>query len=297
MNDMPGSITISTVAMLTFPRSLDPSKGPRNKVFDINLNIPDGREKSTLGLLRYFVPENLMNNVENITEFSQAFIIATISVMPPNGPKDLSITTADIVSWSDYAFIGDILQLIFVDNIDNDYEPYINICGTVVDSDKNQSSFDLRPTQYVQLLRTNSDFPAHLTISDSKRWAKNKPIPSIGTSISIGGFLQRVKRTSTENSILFFHINVTNVAYITDRTHFRDAKNCNEHTNPSTTPSRTRFNYQAQKTFKAEKRKITEDSDDIAESSHSSKKQNTSDDPKKQTDDHETFEKKNPHQL
>ena len=43
----PGSIIMTAVAMLTFPRALEPSKGPKNKVFDIN----DGHEETTLGLL------------------------------------------------------------------------------------------------------------------------------------------------------------------------------------------------------------------------------------------------------
>jgi len=47
----PGSITMTAVAMLTFPRALEPSKGPKNKVFDVNLNINNGHEETTLGLL------------------------------------------------------------------------------------------------------------------------------------------------------------------------------------------------------------------------------------------------------
>jgi hypothetical protein len=137
-----------------------------------------------------------------------------------------------------------------------------------VDSDKNQSSFDLRPCQYVQLLRSNCEFPAHLTISDSKRWPKNKPIFPIGSSISVGAFLHQVKCTAAKNPIFPFNIDVTHIA---DRTHFQDGKD-NDRSNPSTSArSRTRFNYQAQK--KGEKRKAAEHpSDNIPESSSSKKK-------------------------
>ena len=112
MNDIPGSIIITTIAMLTSPQSVDPSKGPRNKVFHASLNVNDGRETSTLGLLRYFVPEELMPTVEAMQDFTQAFVIATICAMPPNGPPDLSIAMNDVDCWTDYAFIGDIVKVI-----------------------------------------------------------------------------------------------------------------------------------------------------------------------------------------
>lgn len=111
MNDIQGSIVITTIAMLASPQSVDPSKGPRNKIFHANLNVNDGRESSTLGLLRYFVPEDLLPMVEGIHDFRQAFIIATLTAMPPNGPPDLSLPNDDVTSWTDYAFIGDILKV------------------------------------------------------------------------------------------------------------------------------------------------------------------------------------------
>lgn len=49
-----------------------------------------------------------MPTVEAMQDFTQAFVIATISAMPPNGPAELSITMNDVDSWTDYAFIGDI---------------------------------------------------------------------------------------------------------------------------------------------------------------------------------------------
>ena len=164
----PGSITITTIAMITFQRALEPSKGPKNKVFDINLNIRDGHEDTTLGLLRYFVPDNLMDSIENIKDFTQVFLVAMIAAMPSTGPTDKSIATQDIKSWSEYAFLGDIIQvtsfitslfhktntykLVFTDNINNDVEPYINLCGTVADSNRNESSFSMCPSQYCNSL-------------------------------------------------------------------------------------------------------------------------------------------------
>ena len=111
--------------MLTFSRSIEPSKGPQNKVFNVNLNLPDGQETSTLTLIHYFIPDNLMNAVESMHDFNfkQALIVATISAMPPNGPTQFSITTGDITSWADYAFIGDILQV--SGHLFNHYNPIL----------------------------------------------------------------------------------------------------------------------------------------------------------------------------
>jgi len=200
-----------------------------------------------------------MDTVESMQDFTQAFVIATISAMPENGPNEKSIVLGDVTSWTDYAFIGDIVKLIFTDNVDNDDEPYINISGTVVDSDKNQSSFDLRPSQYCQLLHGNSEFPAHFTIPDSKRWSKNKPVPAIGCPISVGGFLHRVTRSTNENTIAFFDIDVVNVSYITDRNQTRHTKSVDQ-ANTASTSSRTRFDYRAHK--QTPKRKPQQDPDE-----------------------------------
>ena len=252
----PGSITITTIAMITFPRALEPSKGPKNKVFDVNLNIRDGCEDTTLGLLWYFVPDNLMDSIENIKNFTQVFLVATIAAMPSTGPTDKSIATQDIESWSEYAFLGDIIQvtsfitslfhktnmykLVFIDNINNDVEPYINLCGTVTDSNRNESSFNMRPSQYCNLLHNSYQFPAHLLITNSKRWSNKKPLPAIGSRVSVGGFLHGIHR-NTDKFIDSFDIDIANIAYIT---------NCAEpQSGPSQasrgTRSRARFDYKA----------------------------------------------------
>ena len=65
--------------VLANPRSVDPQKGARNIVFDVNLPVKDGRG-GTLGLLRYFIPENRVNELKKVWEnnFTEAFIIAKV---------------------------------------------------------------------------------------------------------------------------------------------------------------------------------------------------------------------------
>jgi hypothetical protein len=77
----PGYMSISTVAVLASPRPVDPQKGPRNVVFDANLYIAEDTQQSSLAILRYFVPDDMINAVQKITDtnFKKAFIVATVS--------------------------------------------------------------------------------------------------------------------------------------------------------------------------------------------------------------------------
>lgn len=75
----PGQIIVTGVVILTNPRPVDPQRGNRNVVFDVNLPVKDGK-KRTLGLLRYFTPENRVNELQKVWEntFTQAFIAAKV---------------------------------------------------------------------------------------------------------------------------------------------------------------------------------------------------------------------------
>lgn len=78
----PGYISISTVAVLASPRPVDPQKGTRNIVFDANLYIAEDMQQSSLSLLRFFVPDDMINAVQNITttNFQKAYIVANVCV-------------------------------------------------------------------------------------------------------------------------------------------------------------------------------------------------------------------------
>ena len=76
----PGYMAISTIAVLASPQPVDAQKGPRNMVFDMNLYIAEDFEQSSLALLRYFVPDDMINNIQKITQknFQKAFIVTNI---------------------------------------------------------------------------------------------------------------------------------------------------------------------------------------------------------------------------
>ena len=73
-------MSISTVAVLASPRPVDPQKGPRNVVFDANLYIAEDTEQSSLALLHFFVPDDMINAIQKITEtnFQKAFIVTNV---------------------------------------------------------------------------------------------------------------------------------------------------------------------------------------------------------------------------
>jgi hypothetical protein len=77
----PGQVFITGVVMLANPRPVDPQKGNRNVVFDINFPVRDGR-KRTLGLLRYFTPEDRVAEFQKTWDdqesFTRAFIVAKV---------------------------------------------------------------------------------------------------------------------------------------------------------------------------------------------------------------------------
>lgn len=64
----PGSITISGVVVLQSPRAVDPNKGPRNVVFDTNIYIVEGSETGTMCLLRYFAPNEMADEIMEMTK-------------------------------------------------------------------------------------------------------------------------------------------------------------------------------------------------------------------------------------
>jgi len=78
--DSPGYISLSAITVLACPRPINPQKGNRNIVFDANFFIIEGSQKSTLALLRYFIPDTMVNLIQTFSEkpFQKAFINANV---------------------------------------------------------------------------------------------------------------------------------------------------------------------------------------------------------------------------
>ena len=99
--------------------------------------------------------------------------------------------------------------------------PYITVMGNVTKFNTDDRSFTLTPTQYIILTHTSSAFPIHAHFADSsskKRWGVEDPKVAIGSSITLGGSLERVVRDhNVEKSLQFAQVEVTNIAYLGTR--------------------------------------------------------------------------------
>ena len=75
-----GYISISAIVVLAFPRPIDPEKGLRNVVFDVNFYITQGSQTLSMALLRYFAADDMLSTVQEIgrKDFQKALIVANV---------------------------------------------------------------------------------------------------------------------------------------------------------------------------------------------------------------------------
>ena len=96
--------------------------------------------------------------------------------------------------------------------------PHISITGTVTKFDMGDRSFTMTPTQYIPLTRVTSPFPIHAHFADSnskKRWGTDGPKVATGSTVTLGGSLQRVVREhNIDRPLEFAQVEVTNIAYL-----------------------------------------------------------------------------------
>lgn len=142
---------------------------------------------------------------------------------------------------SDYAFVGDIYQVSdnashsfsdfltrhiiklipFDGDINMKTNPYITVTGNVTKFDSEDHSFTMTPTQYIILTHTSSPFPIHAQFADSnnkKRWGADGPKVAVGSTITLGGSLQRVVREhNIDKPLQFAQVEVANIAYLGTR--------------------------------------------------------------------------------
>jgi len=85
--------------------------------------------------------------------------------------------------------------------------------GTATAYDSTNSTFSMTPSQYINLSRSVLPFPIFCFIDpDSPRWKNKKPVPTTGSTISIGGFLTKIKRGNDGQPL--FEIELDSIAYL-----------------------------------------------------------------------------------
>ena len=101
--------------------------------------------------------------------------------------------------------------------------PYITVTGNVTkfQIEGDNRSFIMSPTQYIILTHTTTPFPVHAHFADSaskKRWGAEGPKVTAGSTITIGGTLQRVVREhNIDKPLQFAQVEVSNIAYLNTR--------------------------------------------------------------------------------
>ena len=75
-----GYTSLSAIVVLACPRPVEPQKGTRNVVFDGNFYIHERGRMSSLALLRYFIPDDMIHITQKFSEkaFQTAFIVANV---------------------------------------------------------------------------------------------------------------------------------------------------------------------------------------------------------------------------
>jgi len=71
----------------------------------------------------------------------------------------------------------------------------------------------MAPSHYIGLLHAHAAFPISCFIDpESNKWKNKKPMPTLGSTISIGGFLVKVKRDDERQPT--FEIELDVIAYL-----------------------------------------------------------------------------------
>ncbi|KAF8970130.1 hypothetical protein BDZ97DRAFT_1792117 [Flammula alnicola] len=240
-----GSIVMSTVSMLSNPRPIDAQKGTRNILLDANVYCEDHHRQTTLGVVRYFIPDAMINYQFSTEDFTPAFITATITTISETFPN-VYLSSDGEFKVSDYAFMGDIIDLTIAhSDISKKKHPIITMTGTVKQCDMHAHTFVIAASQYNAIIHGLAPMSLECYIpEDSKRWPTNrKPKPTVNSAITVTGLLQQIKRTATK-SISAFQVQLVSFTYINRSTAF-DSTSSTADTSVAHTHAHTLFNYDA----------------------------------------------------
>jgi hypothetical protein len=81
MSSSAGQVILTGIVMLANPHPIDPEKGNRNLAFHATVPAKDAH-KPSLGLLRYFTPENRVTDLQKLRDddFTPAYVTTKVSV-------------------------------------------------------------------------------------------------------------------------------------------------------------------------------------------------------------------------
>ncbi|KAI5990796.1 hypothetical protein EDC04DRAFT_3148697, partial [Pisolithus marmoratus] len=178
-----------------------------NLTFDAQMYLSDS-DTPLLAALRYF---NSENHVFGSIGFYFIIARARVAQMESGARIALEDSPAKLqIEESDYDLVGDIVCLIpIADNgVNPAITPYVELCGSVEQTDDLTRTFTLNPHQFVNALRPSitgnssmkdasgsptlvfqSILPVECTFPDTPRWKNAKILPAANRYVSVTGFI------------------------------------------------------------------------------------------------------------
>ncbi|KAF7776776.1 hypothetical protein Agabi119p4_5169 [Agaricus bisporus var. burnettii] len=174
--------TLTGIVVLTGPRPLDSSKGPRNLLVDATIYAHD-------------------DHVQNPSSFANP---------PPTLNPELRTSS---FAHNDYCFVGDIAHVTLLpDSTDPCQECFIIASGSVdnVTSTKGRT-FMLKCNQYISFLKSSSSCYLTCSFPDTTRWEKTS-LPKVNSTLTVAGTLDAINRAE-EGSVSSFILTVEAIGY------------------------------------------------------------------------------------
>ncbi|KJA29416.1 hypothetical protein HYPSUDRAFT_73865 [Hypholoma sublateritium FD-334 SS-4] len=197
-----GTVKLSNMRSAIF------QSGSTRVLVDAVFNVVDGDEPMLWALLRLDASSDglaLMQQIDT-RPLALACLCAKVSTMTESSIRPELLTRGR--KWKDYAFIGDVDQVALVDlgTMPDDEVNQVflqtrsnfHFTGTVTASNTLTTSFYVEPSFHMPA------FPAHCfpSAANKELWAQ-KPLPPLGSLVTVEGYLDQVRRCASKAVTLF----------------------------------------------------------------------------------------------
>ncbi|KAJ3892710.1 hypothetical protein GG344DRAFT_75670 [Lentinula edodes] len=205
-----GCAILSGVAVLENPRKENLKDPKPYFIFDAHFYMYDmpGSSVAGISLLRYYNS----NPQQHFEEIGTYFVHVQVARMEETINGDL--LTEDMTK-CDYVMVGDIIEMIPANGVNPALRPFINISGVVHHVDQ-EHRIEISPQVYVQLLKDptlpRALMPIRTFCPNTPRWS-NKPKVSVGTYVSISGYLHSITR-KPDGMVDRFEVELEKVTYL-----------------------------------------------------------------------------------
>ncbi|KIJ19277.1 hypothetical protein PAXINDRAFT_7781 [Paxillus involutus ATCC 200175] len=156
------SATMMAVAVLKNPRLLDKGK---TIVVDGQIYLGDG-QTSLVAALRYFNAADI--KFDDIGKFLIHTMVARYEHGAEIPASAVSASEDTDPAAAPYDMVGDIIWLVPAGDINPCHVPYVHVCGTVTESQKDDSMFRLKPMQYIY--KSGKPIPQSSSIVSAEGW-------------------------------------------------------------------------------------------------------------------------------